>query len=709
MERLNHFLAIQFKRMCATGKLYKSALSGSEVWKIYLSNFKPETDPVFRDPESSTHDCNTCNNFIRRYGNIVAVDEDLNIMTLFDRAYEMDPEVFDEYSRSTISMGGEILKHPIKEVFFETYNSLNSLPYESCKKNNEVFKLGIASNVKKYSKAEALEYGVVKEGEIRTFHHFNLDLPKQFVKMTDRSIEAIQADFRSSKEVFLRAMNEIPLDTLNLVIDLINQGSLLNGEAHLEKVITIKNLKEEFDKIDESKASGFLRDNWAWDKSYNLGIAKFKNELVGVLCSEIAQGEDLNKACKSWNRRVDPANYMRAVAPITEAQKKNAQKFVEENGYVESFDRRLAVLDDIRVGEILHSNVGNGGIKKVSIFDNVKTKSTVHKKGEFKNIEEVSIDKFMKDILPGCTSVEAYLDNSHKGNLVTMTTSTSADTCKKMFKWDNPYSWTYRGNLAGKSEIKDNVSKVGGNIEAIVRCSLQWNDKDTPGIVDFDLHSSGSSKIFYRNKGQIHPCGGKLDVDMIRPTGVGIENITWQESIKDGNYTLGVKNYCGRSNTGFKVEIDIKGETFNYHVVKPVYGYVEVAIITVKGGEISISHKLPHSHISTEVYGLPTQEFHKVNLMCLSPNHWGENEVGNKHYFFMLDKCKAESSLRSFHSENLEPELAKHRKVLEVLGNTTKLEPEGDQLSGIGFNATVRDNLVVKLQGNFKRTLKIKF
>jgi hypothetical protein len=46
---------------------------------------------------------------------------------------------------------------------------------------------------------------------------------------------------------------------------------------------------------------------------------------------------------------------------------------------------------------------------------------------------------------------------------------------------------------------------------------------------------------------------------------------------------------------------------------------------------------------------------------------------------------------------------------LEVLGDTNMIAPADKQLSGLGFNATVRDELVVKLQGTHKRTVKIKF
>jgi len=69
-----------------------------------------------------------------------------------------------------------------------------------------------------------------------------------------------------------------------------------------------------------------------------------------------------------------------------------AKKFVEENGYAESFNRRFATIDDIKVSEILHSNVGDGKLKSVSIFDNVKSTSTRHKRNEFDGIEEVGIE-----------------------------------------------------------------------------------------------------------------------------------------------------------------------------------------------------------------------------------------------------------------------------------------------------------------------------
>jgi hypothetical protein len=707
MQAFNKKIQTKFGEMAATGKLFRVALTGDKLWDLYLRSFSKENDPVFRDPNSTEHNCNHCKNFIRRYGNIVSVDENYAVTTMFD------VEADEEFAATVAALSQEIKAYLITEVFFETFKELQSLPYESCSKHGEMFQLGVASNPKRYTTEESEKYGVVKPNEVRNFHHMHLFVPKEFVDMTGASVESIMGNFRDAKNVFQRAMETISLDTMRLVKDLINQGSLLDGATHLYKIEQIIPLKAEYDAL-----SAAQRDNWCWIKSYRLPFAKFKNELIGVLCSELSEGEEINKACQAWNKRVDPANYMKATAPITKKQIEEAKLFVEENGYTQSFNRRFATIDDIKVSEILHSNVGNGHVKSVSIFDGVKSTSTRHKRNEFEGVEEVSIDKFMKDILPGCTSVEAFLTNSHQGNMVSITTANDSQS-KPIFKWSNNYSWTFNGNLAGKSQIKEAVKDAGGKIDGVLRFSIIWNE-DGKDILDFDAHAlePNGNEIYYstsyrKDRGnQRTSMSGQLDIDMINPVKMGVENIVWDNlaKMKDGVYKLWIHNFNKRANKGFKAEIEFNGETYYYEYNQPVPGDVHVAEVTLKGGKFTIKHLIPESAVSSkEVYGLETNQFHKVTLMCLSPNHWGENNIGNKHYFFILDGCKSPISIRSFHNENLLPELAQHRKVLEVLGTTNMIETTDKQLSGLGFNATVRDELIVKLQGTHKRTIKIKF
>lgn len=721
MEKLNQLMLAQFAKMCETGKLFRVKLTGREIWDLYIKSFDPNDDPIFRDPKSSSHNCNHCNNFIRRYGNIVAIDENNNLMSIFD------VDIEGEYRKPSDLVSKKIKKSEVVDVFFETFNELNSLPYEKCTKNSNSFRLGVDKNHKQYTKEEATAYSYeVDPDKTYVFNHFYLDLPKQFVDTTGKSVEAIMSEYRSANDVFQRAMEEISLDTLMLVKDLIKQGSLLDGQTHLHKVEKFIPYKKEYDKLSAKE-----KNAWCWKTSFGLPIAKFKNELIGVLCSEIAEGEDLNKACQSWNKRVDPANYMKATAPITQKQIDEAKKFVEENDYEESFDRRFATIDDIKVSEILHANIGDGKTKNVSIFDNVKSTSTRHKRSEFDGVKEITIEKFMEDILPSATSIEAFLTNRHGGNLVSLTTANNPDS-KPIFKWDNNYSWTFNGNLAGKSQLSEMVEAKGGRTDGVFRFTHSWNEIERNESL-MDLHvflptHNGHEDGVHNTYGNWERVGwnnrthsktqGIQDVDYTNKAPVGyvpVENITFPDINKmpEGKYICKIHNWSFRNSGGKgKAEIAINGDVYQYEYPRTKnHEWITVAEVTLKNGLFSIKHKLPESMESRELYGLDTNEFYKVNLVCLSPNHWGDNNVGNKHYMFMLDGAKTDQPIRSFHNENLNGDLLPHRKVMEVLGATNMIEPTTDakQLSGLGFNATVNDELIVKVSGTHKRVLKIKF
>ena len=221
-------------------------------------------------------------------------------------------------------------------------------------------------------------------------------------------------------------------------------------------------------------------------------------------------------------------------------------------------------------------------------------------------------------------------------------------------------------------------------------------------------------EIYYGHK-LSYSTGGNLDIDITQPNGkLAVENITYPSlfKMKEGKYKFFIHQFSARSSKGFKAEIEFNGEIYSYSYDKAVSGNVQIAEVTLKNAQFTIEHKLPCSEglgVTKELYGLNTNEFHKINLICLSPNHWGNNSEGHKHYLFMLDNCKTDESIRSFHNENLIAELYDHKRVMEVLANTNMISPTDKQLSGLGYNSTVKDELIVKLKGSFQRTIKIKF
>ena len=62
--------------------------------------------------------------------------------------------------------------------------------------------------------------------------------------------------------------------------------------------------------------------------------------------------------------------------------------------------------------------------------------------------------------------------------MVSLTTANNKDS-KPIFKWTNNYSWTFNGNLAGKSMIKEAVATKGGKVDGVLRFSIMWGEGKT--------------------------------------------------------------------------------------------------------------------------------------------------------------------------------------------------------------------------------------
>lgn len=703
MKQFRTMAQAMFNKMADTGQLFRSSLTGRELWEIYLTSF--QNDPVFRDPSSSVHNCNTCSSFFRRYAPVVAIGPNNELMTMFDFSPENLDDEREEYEPALHALKTALHAAPIAGVFVETSAELNAMGVRF-RKNSATQQFGVKTNYKLYSAEEAAVFGVVKAGEHRTFEHLAIDCPTGLIQDTIKSIESIAGEARSTFDVFERGLREITEDTLKLVLDLINDDSILNGAPHKEKVLSFLVMKQEYSGLPQNQ-----RVNWCWKTAGTYKFARFRNELIGTLCVELSEGKDLEDAVNAWNYRADPANYKKTTAVVTTKMKEQAIAFITNNGYVDSFDREIAKLKDVSPAQILHYN--SAGKVAVTKFADIPVQSSQHKRAEFSGVAEVPIDKFLTDILPTVGSMQVYLEPRLADNFVTLTKPKLTDV-KSPFGWEgNAFAWTYRNDLTGKSMIAQNVKKAGGEINGDFRFSIQWNE-DGRSIVDLDAHlKTPEGEIYYQNYRlpETTKSGGFLDIDMIRPTGIGVENIVYpnKTAMKPGLYKAFVHNYDGRSNTGFKAEIKIMGQSYLYEYVGNAQNHVAVADVTYDSqGNFSIVHHLKVTESNAPVYGLEMNKFHNVNLFCLSPNHWGDNRVGNKHYFMFLEGAKPDEPIRGFHAEFLNQELLNQRRFLEIVAGMTKIEP-APGLSGLGFNSTLRDSVICKLGGSFKRTVKIIF
>lgn len=653
--------------------LFEVDADKDRLWSLYLDSFPSDKNPIYR--KRSEHDCSCCRHFIKAIGNVVAI-KDGKIVSLWD--FDIDGD--DTYEYPIKAMGQYIHSCAIRDIFLSKERRIGTM-----------------------SNKELLDIP-----ELITYNHFYADIPRKYIR--NGSVVEQKSQFRDTRNVFKRSLDEISAEAVSIVLELISQNSLYRGEEHKGVIEKFAGFKATYDTLDAAQ-----KELFAWDKSAEAGMAvgRIRNHSIGTLLTDISEGVELDEAVRRYEAMVAPANYKRPKAIFTKRMLEDAKQTISDLGYMDSLKRRYAVLDDITVNNILFSN--RDAAKRITgadIFEEMASDVPVNPK-KFNKVEEISMDNFITNVLPTASELEILFENKLAGNMVSLIAPENKDS-KTMFKWNNNYCWAYAGNVT--DSMKERVKAAGGSVTGDLRFSIQWNESGDDNV-DLDAHckEANGDEIFFSTyrKPCISKTGGQLDIDIINPAGkIAVENITWadRKTMKDGTYKFFVNQYSGSVKHGFRAEIEFDGQiySFDYPNRMKAGENVYVAEVTLKNGEFSIKSLLPDSVSSRDVWGLKTNQFVPVSVVMYSPNYWDEqNGIGNKHYFFMLKDCVNPEAPNGFYNEFLNNELDKHKRVMEALGSRLAVADAEDQLSGVGFSSTKHTSFIIKVKGTTERVLKV--
>lgn len=658
--------------------LFEVEVDKDKLWNLYLDSFPAGTNEIYR--ERREYDCSCCRQFIRAIGNVVFIKDSV-MHTLWELT-----GLGDKFQPVADALDAYIKAHAVTDVYISKFAKIGT------DKNHEQ----------------------LPDGKVHTWEHFYLELPRKFVDKTNRSVGDLKGPFRDTKNVFKRSLEEITDDAVDTVLELIGQKSLYKGEEWQHALNEFKRYKGMY-----AATPAELRDNFAWEQSLNAGasVGRIRNHSMGTLLVNISQGMDLDEAVRKYEAIVAPENYKRPKAIYTKKMLDDAKKTISDLGYLSSLGRRFATLDDITVNNILFAN--RNAAQRIQtgadIFSEMEREISVDPK-KFSRVQEITVEDFVRNVLPSATSVEALLENRHAANMVSLIAPVDKDS-KTMFKWNNGFSWAYSGNITDSS-IRENVKMAGGKVDGVLRFSIQWNDEDfCPN--DYDAHCIlPSGREIYFHDRLDRETRGQLDVDIIHPVNgtPAVENIVWPSMnyMRKGVYRLYVHCYSNRGGkSGFKAEVEFDGAIYSFEHKQglkqgEVVNIADIAYDPATG--FSIKELMPSSMSTRDIWGIKSNQFVPVSVVMYSPNYWDEQDgIGHRHYFFMLKDCVNPEQPNGFYNEFLKPELEQHRRVFEALGSKAAVQSVDDQLSGLGFSATKRNNLLVRVKGATERILKINF
>lgn len=675
----------QFDLM-SEGELFRVAIDGDALWAAYLAAFPEGSNPVYR--VRTEHDGSYDRNFIRKLGNVVAVNELGGLYSIWSAYGDLD--------------------YPYNEV-------CQALDELVC---NQAIVSVFRHNERKVGYVETTER--LDSGQIKTWNHFHAEIkPAHF----SASVAETLGEINGNVAVMKRGFEEISSEAVETVLSLIESNSLYRGAE-------FRNAVSDFAQAQRAYKQSSDRNTTLWAGHKNMA-GRIRNTAIGSLLVDLSEGMDLERAVGAFEAKVAPTNYKRTTALITPRMVTEAMKTIGELGLEPALERRLARLSDVSINDVLWADNSAKATMKGSIGD-VLMSAAVAKGDPAAAAEDISIDDFVANVLPKATGLSIVVRNHHQCNLMTLTAPVH-DNIEPLFKWGNSFGWSYNGNITD-SEMRKAVQAAGGRVDGAFRFTHSWNHEGRRNASLMDLHVflpghdgrrgqnhagyGNSERVGWNNRKHLRS-GGVQDVDFTRAAPIGyvpVENITFPKlsAMPEGVYRCAIQNWSKRDPTqgGFKAEIEFAGQVFSYDHPQPLknHEWVEVAEVTLKNGEFTIVHKLPHGRTSQEVWGVQTETFLKVNMVLNSPNFWNGSAVGNKHWFFVIDGCRNDAPVRGIYNEFLKPELDKHRKVFEVLGDKTKCPVVDDQLSGLGFSVTKPDAVVLRATGpSINRTYNVRF
>lgn len=362
---------------------------------------------AFPEGNRQHHNCNACLSFIRRYGHLVVVTDDGEMVSAFW------PEATGSglYDSVSETMRRRVQNSRITGVF--------------------------------YSKEAVL--GTPVTGEWTHFYGKTANAKVSHPKTTLTSGQAMAARQQDMKNLRASLRDYSP--------EVVAQAHHLLVSGQLPRAETIRDRADWFLKaatINAVTEKGVRRaaNNLLWKQvaSSGPGYGAVRGSMLGTLLDDVKNGVPMARLYKNFETKIAGTAYMRPTAPVSTGQVAAAEQLVEKLGIETSLARRHANYDDVPEWLWQPPAAGPEKGRQGGVFSSLKTKDKVEVRdyGTEGVAIPMSVVKFIRTVLPDAQRIEAKVTGARQP-FVAFLTAVDPDA-KPILKWDsedqrNPLSW----------------------------------------------------------------------------------------------------------------------------------------------------------------------------------------------------------------------------------------------------------------------------
>lgn len=453
------------------GKVNLFTTATTDLFSLFLSALPPD----FRQ----NHTCNSCRQFVDRYGGIVTIDPEGKTTPVMWNP-KLVPEV---YAPAVGKLASVVSGAAIDNVFLSDLQT----------------------------------WGTPVTG---IWEHFSIVPGKDLVFLSTPiySTYQIVAQKRQEYQMLVRGLADFSLQVATQAYSLLSNSTLYRSEACLGIAKWFLELKQQRESVRNSR----LRENLTWLAVANAppGYCHIRSGMLGSLLEDIQNGLAFQQIAERFNAKMNPLQYLRPQAPPTAGNIAQAEKIVAQLQTAGALDRRFAKLEDLQALWMPHSTAPK--VDRQGIFGHLQKATTKPQQQIDMPPIVMTWEKFARTILPTAKSIEYFVPTSQQAYMA-LVTATNPEA-PPIIQWDtpeyrNPVTWYFYAN--GSSPNAWNLqANTYCPVTAIVLQPSLWNDPEKfahKGEKAFLLLQNAQDKQYQKGAG-FFPESLKSEYHSIRST-----------------------------------------------------------------------------------------------------------------------------------------------------------------------------------------------
>lgn len=388
-DDLSSEIADNFKRISDEHHLFTTNVDPEELWNAYLVGFSEHDRQHFN--------CNACRNFIRSYGGIVFMDENLEIHSALWNKSNADPF----YHQSIENVKVMVESSQINGVFFTDRETLGT---------------------------------PISNG----WNHFHAVARGNSLVKGFRTAYQVVADKKQNFATVSRSLSRYREEHFRAAVNLLKSGSLYRSEKALGFAEAMYELKR-----NTTFAKSNMRVNhiWKYVAEKPEGFCHINSSMLGTILEDIEAGSSGEVIARKFKEKMNPMQYQRPQKRASDSNIEQAENIVKAMGCELSLKRRFARIEELPLLWKPITSAESTKDSTGSVFGHLKSEKKVEIEAP---LQTISWEKFSKKVLPDAFSIKAKMKNGLRNYSAILTAVHQDAPC--IIQWGNHFShYVYNG------------------------------------------------------------------------------------------------------------------------------------------------------------------------------------------------------------------------------------------------------------------------